>query len=105
MQHDGPSWQQLSPRAIRVMEMLCAGCHNREIALEIGISLRTVKAYTARAYSRFGINSGDKRVKLAVQLYREDLADAAADESRTIAGHRDEEPRTSRSHAYYGTLD
>ena len=44
---------------------------NREIARELGIAPRTVKAHLNRMFAKYGITDGVKRVKLAVVLYRE----------------------------------
>ena len=65
--------KQLSPRERQVVELLLQGCENDEIAKQLNITPRTVKAYLNRLFLRFGINSGVKRVKLATLLYRKQL--------------------------------
>jgi DNA-binding NarL/FixJ family response regulator len=46
------------------------GCDNAEIATQLNMARRTVKAHFNRLFLRFGITSGIKRVKLATLLYR-----------------------------------
>jgi len=60
-------------REEQVQELLMRGYDNRDIGAELGISVRTVKAYMHRIFKRNGIRDGVKRVKLAVKLYRESL--------------------------------
>lgn len=55
----------LGPRTQQVIELLLKGCDNAEIARELKMSRRTVKAHFNRLFLRFGINGGIKRVKLA----------------------------------------
>jgi DNA-binding NarL/FixJ family response regulator len=61
---------RLAPRERQVIELLLQGCDNAEIARELKMARRTVKAYFNRLFLRFGISSGIKRVKLATLLYR-----------------------------------
>lgn len=61
---------QLSPREQQVIELLLLGCDNAEIARELKITRRTVKAHFNRLFLRFGLNHGIKRVKLATMMYR-----------------------------------
>lgn len=60
-------------REEQIQELLMRGYENRDIGAELGISVRTVKAYMHRMFKRNGIRDGVKRVKLAVKLYRESL--------------------------------
>lgn len=60
----------LAPREQQVAELLLQGCDNAEIANQMKISRRTVKAHFNRLFLRFGITGGVKRVKLATLLYR-----------------------------------
>ncbi len=53
------------------------GCENVDIARQLGIAHRTVKACFNRLYLRFGITSGIKRVKLATVVYRNQLSSDA----------------------------
>src|SRR5579872_946365 len=64
---------RLGPREQQIAELLLQGCDNREIAAQLKMARRTVKAHFNRLFLRFGINSGIKRVKLATLLYRRQL--------------------------------
>jgi len=60
----------LGPREHQIVELLLLGCDNAEIARELKMAPRTVKAHFNRLYLRFGISDGIKRVKLATLMYR-----------------------------------
>lgn len=64
---------RLGPREQQIVELLLQGCDNVEIAQQLGMAPRTVKAHFNRLFLRFGINTGIKRVKLATLLYRRQL--------------------------------
>lgn len=61
---------KLGPREQPVVDLLLQGCSNQEIADELHMAKRTVKAHINRLFVRFGIKGGIKRVQLAVLLYR-----------------------------------
>jgi DNA-binding NarL/FixJ family response regulator len=61
---------KLGPREQQIVELLLQGCDNAEIASQLKMARRTVKAHFNRLFLRFGINDGIKRVKLATLLYR-----------------------------------
>ena len=61
---------KLGPREQQIVDLLLQGCDNAEIAKELKMARRTVKAHFNRLFLRFGITSGIKRVKLATLLYR-----------------------------------
>lgn len=61
---------KLHPREQQIAELLLQGCDNAEIAKELGMARRTVKAHFNRLFMRFQITDGIKRVKLATLLYR-----------------------------------
>ncbi len=63
----------LSWRQQQIVDLLLQGCSNAEIAEDLKINLRTVKAHLNRLFVRFGITEGIKRVKLATLLYRSQL--------------------------------
>jgi DNA-binding NarL/FixJ family response regulator len=58
-------FDQVGPRERQIIELLLQGCDNAEIARDLNIAERTVKAYFNRLFQRFGIKGGIKRVKLA----------------------------------------
>src|ERR1039457_2125154 len=66
-------FSQIGPRERQMIELLLQGCGNSEIARDLHIAERTVKAHFNRLFLRFGIKSGIKRVKLATLLYRRQL--------------------------------
>ena len=64
---------RLGQREQQIVELLLQGCDNDEIARQLHMARRTVKAHFNRLFLRFGITSGIKRVKLATLLYRRQL--------------------------------
>ena len=60
----------LGPRERQIVELLLQGCVNAEIARELNMAPRTVKAHFNKLFLRFGISDGIKRVKLATMMYR-----------------------------------
>jgi len=49
--------QQLTSREIEVLSLLARGISNRDIALELGISIRTVKGHMVRIFSKMKVKS------------------------------------------------
>lgn len=47
-------YRPLSPRQTEVLELVCAGLRNREIAERLTISVRTVEAHTKQLLHRTG---------------------------------------------------
>lgn len=73
---------RLGPREQQIADLLLQGCDNSEIARQLRMAPRTVKAHFNRLFLRFGISGGIKRVKLATFLYRRQLcSEASATES------------------------
>src|SRR5579862_5389665 len=64
---------RLGPREQQIADLLLQGCDNSEIAKQLNMARRTVKAHFNRLFLRFGIDNGIKRVKLATLLYRRQL--------------------------------
>jgi hypothetical protein len=64
---------RLGPRDQQIIELLLQGCDNGEIAKQLKMARRTVKARFNRLFLRFGITTGIKRVKLATFFYRRQL--------------------------------
>jgi hypothetical protein len=76
---------RLGPREQQIAELLLQGCDNSEIATQLKMARRTVKAHFNRLFQRFGIDGGIKRVKLATTLYRRQLC---LEENATESGFR-----------------
>ena len=66
-------FNRLGPRERQIIDLLLQGCDNAEIARDLNMAERTVKAYFNRMFLHFGIKGGIKRVKLATLLYRRQL--------------------------------
>jgi DNA-binding NarL/FixJ family response regulator len=66
-------FSQMGIRERQIVDLLLQGCDNSEIARDLNIAERTVKAYFNRMFLRFGIKGGIKRVKLATLIYRRQL--------------------------------
>jgi regulatory LuxR family protein len=64
---------RLAPRERQIVDLLLQGCDNEDIAKQLKMARRTVKAHFNRLFLRFGIQGGIKRVKLATLLYRRQL--------------------------------
>ena len=65
------TYESSTPREKQILDLLLNGCGNADIAKELGMNPRTVKAYFKRLFIRFRIAGGIKRVKLAVLVWRE----------------------------------
>ena len=64
---------ELGPREQQIADLLMQGCSNSDIATQLQMNPRTVKAHFNRLFERFGIRGGVKRVKLATLLYRRSM--------------------------------
>jgi DNA-binding NarL/FixJ family response regulator len=71
---------RLGPREEQVVELLLRGYANADIALELKMARRTVKAHLSKLYLRFKITGGVRRVKLAIILHRRNLQSMNAGE-------------------------
>ena len=56
----------LTPRELEVMELVVAGRHNRDIAAELGISVRTVEVHKARMMDKLGAANVADLVRLSL---------------------------------------
>lgn len=52
----------LSPQETRVWELVQRGIKNKDIAAQLGISIRTVETYRARVYDKTGICRGNLKL-------------------------------------------
>lgn len=62
----------LTQREIEVMQLVVAGKHNRDIARELGISVRTVEVHKARMMTKLDTRSIADLVRLSMALSRGD---------------------------------
>lgn len=62
-----PDPLQLTPRELEVLRAAAAGERNKEIALRLKISPRTVKAHLTSVYNKLGVNSRAAAVAVAAQ--------------------------------------
>ncbi len=60
---------KITPRDQQVLQLLVQGCSNKEIAIQLRISPRTVKQHLRTLFLRAGIRDGRKRVKLATAVF------------------------------------
>lgn len=65
---DTPVNLSLSQREIDVLKRLIEGYTERGVALELGISRRTVSVYTSRIRLKFGVESTMTAVSLAIRF-------------------------------------
>jgi hypothetical protein len=91
---------RLGPREQQIAELLLQGCENDEIAKQLRMARRTVKAHFNRLFLRFGITGGIKRVKLATTLYRRQLC---TEKSATETGYQANESGESLSLLHKGS--
>ena len=60
----------LSPAQMRVLRSLKKGICNRQMAFELGLSEKTVKAYMSTLYRKLGVSSRSQALLLAQQILR-----------------------------------
>jgi FixJ family two-component response regulator len=58
---------RLTPREVEVFEWLIAGLINKQIAEEVGVTLRTIKQHRARVMQKTGAVSLVELVRLAMK--------------------------------------
>lgn len=58
--------KDLTPREREVMALVVTGKHNREIAPELGISVRTVEVHKARLMAKLGVSSVPDLVRISM---------------------------------------
>ena len=56
----------LTRREEEVMSLVVAGCHNREIAQRLGISVRTVEVHKAHIMSKLGVDNVADLVRISI---------------------------------------
>lgn len=69
--------QSITPREIEVLKLSACGTSNKNIALQLGISTRTVKGHLTSIFSKLGVESRSQAIAYALKnnwLSVEDLA-------------------------------
>lgn len=61
-----PGSSPLSPRELAVLRLLARGLSNKDIALALGISLRTVEGHLGNVFAKLGVTSRTEAVLYAV---------------------------------------
>ena len=65
--HDTRQHDQLTRREREVLELIAGGRSNKRIALELGISEKTVKAHVGHVLAKLGVSDRTQAALLAVQ--------------------------------------
>jgi len=60
--------ESLSPAQRRILDGLLRGLRNKQIAFEMGITEKTVKAYTTAMYRKLGVSSRTQAIILASEV-------------------------------------
>jgi two-component system, LuxR family, response regulator FixJ len=81
-------WRSLSPRERDVFERIVAGDSNKVIALDLGISIRTVEAHRARVMEKMKARTLVELVLLSVQL-KGAVLEGGEGESATDSEHHE----------------
>jgi DNA-binding NarL/FixJ family response regulator len=63
-----PGVTDLSEREVSVLKLLMAGLHNREVAADLGISVRTVDRHCDNIYAKLGVSSRTEAVVRAISI-------------------------------------
>jgi NarL family two-component system response regulator YdfI len=63
-----PGGTELTEREKQVLQLIVRGAQNKEIAFQLNITERTVKAHLASIFNRLGVNSRTEAAALAVRM-------------------------------------
>jgi DNA-binding NarL/FixJ family response regulator len=58
----------LSPAQLRILKGLRRGLRNKQIAFELGLTERTVKAYVSTLYKKLGVNTRTQAINLIQEM-------------------------------------
>jgi DNA-binding CsgD family transcriptional regulator len=61
----GRTWEGLTPQELCVARLAASGLSNREVAIELMVSVKTVEFHLSHAYQKLGVGS---RKELASRL-------------------------------------
>ena len=62
-------WQSLTPREKQVLPQILAGRLNKQIALDLGVALKTVKVHRARIMQKLGVRSVAELVRISERAH------------------------------------
>lgn len=65
----GKSRQELSPRELKVKEMLVKGMSLTDIGKHLGLSVKTISTYRTRILAKLGVSNNAELVKLDMKSY------------------------------------
>jgi DNA-binding NarL/FixJ family response regulator len=77
---------KITRRDHQVLKLLVQGCSNKDIAVELKISPRTVKQHLRTLFLRAGIKQGRKRVILATAIFEKEQMNYVATRTVNIPG-------------------
>jgi DNA-binding NarL/FixJ family response regulator len=63
----GEGARALSPRELEVLQMICSGQSNKEIAAALGLSVNTIAVHRANIMNALGIHKTAELVVYAIQ--------------------------------------
>ena len=64
---DRSSDDALSGREVQIVELVAEGCSNKDIALELGIALETVRAHLRNIFGKLGVKDRTAAVREAIR--------------------------------------
>ncbi len=64
---DGSDESSLTPREIEILEMICHGASNKDIARHLGISYQTVKNHVTAILHKLGVKDRTQAVLYAIK--------------------------------------
>src|SRR6266699_1970944 len=82
---------RVGSRETQRVRLVMRGCDNAEIARQLKIARRTVKAHLERLFRRFRITGGIKRVKLATLVVSDTKMPANESYRRLISSKREQQ--------------
>ncbi len=83
-----PALEQLSPRELQVLQLLGADLGTREVADELGLSIKTVETYREKLKEKLELKSGEELIRWASRWVEGKLARLESSASATPPGPR-----------------
>jgi DNA-binding NarL/FixJ family response regulator len=66
-EHEGGERSRLSPRELEVLQLICEGLSNKEIAARLGLSVNTVAVHRANIMNTLGVHKTAELVMYAIK--------------------------------------